>query len=264
MFGAKTKDLSRDFKKGRKTVEMKRYKIIGCEILHRELCHCASVCNAVVDMEFLEKKLHDIGAEKMSNRIQEAIDQVDTNKYDAILLGYGLCNYGLVGVKSKIPMVIPRSHDCIALLMGSKEKYEEHMMKKSGSYYLSTGWMERDTDPKLNSQSVTASLGMNSTYEEYVKQYGEENAKFLMESLGEWTNNYSRFTYIASDFADFDQHLAVAKEQAKEKQWEFEELKGDSNILLRLLNGQWDDEDFMVIPPGETIKASFDDRIMSL
>jgi hypothetical protein len=54
------------------------------------------------------------------------------------------------------------------------------------------------------------------------------------------------------------------KEQAtaKERGWEFEEIDGNIDLLLRLVNGDWIADDFLVIPAGYTIKACHDDSIV--
>jgi len=52
----------------------------------------------------------------MQARLQAAIDKVEERQYDALLMGYGLCNNGIVGLTTKsIPLVIPRGHDCITV-----------------------------------------------------------------------------------------------------------------------------------------------------
>ena len=71
-------------------------------------------------MEFLPKGLHDLGGKPMAAKIQEVVDRTPEGVYDAILLGYGLCGNGLDGLTARhTRLVLPRAHDCIALLMGS-------------------------------------------------------------------------------------------------------------------------------------------------
>jgi len=113
-----------------------RYKLIGCEILFREICHCASVSKNIIDVVFMQKGLHDVGEEKMSAALQEKIDETDVNAYNAILLCYGLCNYGTKGLRAALPIIIPRAHDCITLLLGSKEKYLDYFHSNPGP----AGW----------------------------------------------------------------------------------------------------------------------------
>jgi len=67
------------------------YKLITCEIFYREMCAAVARAPHLVDIEFLPKGLHDIGSAKMSARLQEAVDTVDAERYQAVLLGYALC-----------------------------------------------------------------------------------------------------------------------------------------------------------------------------
>jgi hypothetical protein len=67
----------------------------------------------------------------MSARIQESIDRVDPARHEAVLLGYGLCNNGVVGLHAPVPLVISRAHDCITLLLGSRERYNHSSQRIS-------------------------------------------------------------------------------------------------------------------------------------
>ncbi len=173
------------------------YMLIVCAVLYRECYYCATLSKNVVDIKLCEKGLHDIGAEKMSVKLQAEIDAIEADNYDSILLAYGLCNYGTTGLRSKIPIVIPRAHDCITLLMGSKEKYKQYFNQNTGTYYRSSGWIERETSSQTNPDSTTAQMGI-STYQEYVEKYGEENARYLMETLGTM-KHYNKLAHIDID-----------------------------------------------------------------
>ncbi|OGJ85929.1 MAG: hypothetical protein A2487_18175 [Candidatus Raymondbacteria bacterium RifOxyC12_full_50_8] len=242
-----------------------RYKLIACEILYREICFCLSQCKTIVDVTFMEKGLHDMGEAKMAGRLQEEVDKIDTAKYDAILLAYGLCNNGIRGLHAaRLPLVVPRAHDCITLLLGSKEKYAEYFKNNPGTYFKSTGWIERDTGCDTNSQSITSQLGMHRTYQEYVDRYGEENATYLMETLGDWTKNYTKMAYLDTGIGDFPEYRDQTRELAREKGWAFEELRGNTNLLLRLVNGEWPNESFLVVPPCKSIIPAYDEGIIGL
>ncbi|MFI3211919.1 MAG: DUF1638 domain-containing protein [Eubacteriales bacterium] len=122
---------------------MKRLKVIACEVAFRELCYCASQCRAMIDFTFMTQGLHDKGATPMKQMLQDEIDKVDIHKYDAIVLAYGLCSNGVVGLQSKLPMIIPKAHDCITFFLGSKERYAEFFDKNRGTYVYTSGWIER-------------------------------------------------------------------------------------------------------------------------
>ena len=57
--------------------EPRRFKLIACEILYREVCAVIARSIHQVDVEFLPKGLHDIGREKMSARLAEVLSAVD-------------------------------------------------------------------------------------------------------------------------------------------------------------------------------------------
>jgi len=85
-----------------------RLKIISCEVFTREICEAAARSVHQVDLVFLPKGLHDIGCSGMRERLQPAIDGVDTSLFDRILLGYGLCNNGIAGLIARgVPLVVP-------------------------------------------------------------------------------------------------------------------------------------------------------------
>ena len=39
-------------------------------------------------------------------------------------------------------------------------------------------------------------------------------------------------------------------------EWRFERLEGDAGLVVRLLNGEWTHDEFLVVEPGHTIKAT--------
>ncbi len=240
----------------------KRFHIIACDILFREICHCAAQSRQRVDLTFLPKGLHDIGAPGMAQRLQQAIDAVDASAYDAILLAYGLCNNGVCGLRAPLPLVIPRAHDCITLLLGSRERYQAYFSRHPGTYYKSTGWIERADDPNSQPNSVTAQLGISCDYQEYVAKYGEENARYLMEMLGDWLKHYNRLAYIDTGFGEFRHYQEATQREAQTRGWEYELLLGNTLLLQRLLDGDWTPEDFLVAPPHIPICAAYDDAIV--
>src|SRR6202000_2644156 len=100
-----------------------RLMLIGCGLLLRELSDAIVRSPHLVDARFLPAGLHDTGAKSMRQRLQQEIDTIETSDYDSIVLGYALCGMGMAGLRApSIPLVLPRAHDCITLLMGSRNK----------------------------------------------------------------------------------------------------------------------------------------------
>ncbi len=243
---------------------IKRYKLISCEILYREVCYCVSQSRNVIDIKFMPKGLHDIGTGKMAQKLQDEIDKVEVEKYNAILLIYGLCNNGTRGLRSKLPLVISRAHDCITLLFGSKEKYLDYFNNNPGTYFKSTGWVERDSKVNENDDNVMTQLGMTRTYQKYVEKYGEENAKYIMETMGNWLKNYTKYAYIDNKIGNFDHYKRLVREEAKKQGWEYEEINGSIGLIMDLVNGNWDSEKFVVAEPGGRFIPSNDNNIITL
>jgi hypothetical protein len=231
-------------------------------VLFREICFCAAGCANVLDITFLEKGLHDVGSKKMSETLQSEIDKVDAVRYDTILLCYGLCNNGICNLHSPLPIVIPRAHDCITLLMGSKEKYKAYFHGNPGTFFFSAGWLERNKNPNDSADSVPTQLGLGKTYEEYVELYDEETAKYLTEVLSDWLKNYKKTAFINTRVGREEMYRDLTKQFAAERGWAYEELGGDTGLIFRLLNGDWNPDEFLILPPHASIAPSYDENII--
>ena len=241
-----------------------RLKLIACEIFYRELC--AAVARSVnqVDVEFLPKGLHDIGQAGMSARLGEVLGAVDESKYEAVLFGYGLCSNGLIGLAArKIPLVIPRAHDCITLFLGSKQRYLDYFQSHPGVYFKTSGWIERGEGlHQYQQDSIQHQAGMTQTYEELLAKYGEDNARFLYDQLCNMTRNYSGMTYIAMGIEPDDRFEQQARQQAAQQGWKFEHVAGDMSLIQQLVDGPWDADRFLVVPAGSRVAASFDESVI--
>lgn len=249
--------------------QRKYYKVIACEIAFRELSLCAARSPSLVEFEFLTQGHHDTPALGRAD-IQKRIDAVPAGKFDAILLGYGLCSNILAGLKTlHTPLVVPRAHDCITFFLGSKERYQQRFSDHPGTYYYTSGWLECAQRRGLKeilwagaAQFGTNDPGASESYQKWVEKYGEEQARFLLEEMGRWANAYSHGTLIQFDFA---RGLGLEEQVGKictGKGWQYSEVPGDLSLLQRFLDGDWAERDFLVLPPGQRIAASFDDGII--
>lgn len=237
-----------------------KLKLISCEVLLREMCEAVARSPHQVDVEFLPKGLHDLGGKKMADALQERIDAVAAGAYDAILMGYGLCGNGLHGIEARHTMlVLPRAHDCIALLMGSRAVYQQYFDEHPGTYYRSTGWLERG---KGLQQLTHVTTGMDVSLEDMIAKYGEDNGRYLYEELTRYRSTYSRLAYIATGLEADARFEEEARWEAVDKGWQFEKIMGDLILVRRFLNGDWGGGDFVVAQPGERIAAAYDGSIV--
>lgn len=241
--------------------EVKRYKLIACAVLARECYYAASQSKNIIDVQLVEQGLHDVGPKKMSSRLQREINRVDPEVYEAVLLGYGLCNNGVVGLRASLPMVLPRGHDCITILMGSKQKFQAYFAANPGSFFQSAGWIEQAKDNLSNPDSVTRQMGMAS-YQEYVREYGEEYARYLIEAMGGGLTHYNKFTYIDTGVGNQSHFKEHARRNARDNNWDFEEMKGSVRLLEKLMAGDWNQDEFLVVPAGQTIEPDYGDDVV--
>jgi hypothetical protein len=239
-----------------------RLKLITCEIFYREMCHAVAHSPNFVDIEFLPKGLHDIGNPGMVERVQAALDKVDEAKYEAVVMGYALCNNGLVNLTARgIPVVVPRAHDCITLFMGGKQRYLDYFNNNPGVYFLTSGWIERGLNTgegELKQLSIQRKMGMDQSYEELVEKYGEDNAKFLWDTLVDTLHNYGQYTYIEMGIEPGDRFERYAQEQAEKKGWTCAKIPGDLSMIQRLVDGVWNDDEVLVVQPGHRVIARVD------
>jgi len=252
---------------GSRASPFKRLLMIGCEIFFREAAAAIAQSRCIVDVEYMPKSLHDIGEQAMSSRLQAKIDSSLASRTpeawpEAIVLLYGLCNNGVRGLHAPVPIVIPRAHDCITLLLGSRTRYDEHFQANPGTFYRSPGWIERDGDPDANPASVTRRIGIIRDYAALVEKYGKDNADYLMETMGNWFKNYRRLSLIDTDVGPYEEYRRICRGEAEERSWAYEELTGDTGLIRKLLNGEWNDQDFLILQPGKKIAASNDDNVI--
>lgn len=240
-----------------------RLHLIACEIFFRELCTAVARSPHRIDLTFLPKGLHDLPSGEMAERVQVAVDSIPSKDVDAIVLGYGLCNNGLASVTARdCPLIVPRAHDCITLFLGSCERYREVFDTRPGSYFLTSGWIERgETSGELADQSIQHKLGMDRTMQELIEQYGEDNAQYLFETLCQGTRNYERIIYIPMGVEPSGME-EEARDQATSREWAFETCPGNMRLIDALACGDWNEEEFLTVPPGASIHPSHDDAIV--
>ena len=234
-------------------------RIVACEIFFRELCHLAARSPNKVDVEFLPKGLHDQGGGAMRARLQAAVDATDLGKHDAVALAYGLCNNGLVGLEARgVPLVLLRAHDCITAFLGSRQRYARTFDERPGTYFETTGWLERgvDGDP-YGLPSQTGALGFDLAV--LAEKYGEDNARYILETM---TRHYRRVAFLRMGIEPDGSFEARARELAAERGWEFESLDGDMGLLDRLVNGPWDPAEFLVLQPGQRVAATLGEEVI--
>ena len=51
---------------------------------------------------------------------------------------------------------------------------------------------------------------------------------------------------------------------AEEKHWAYDLVAGNNTLLKKLVDGEWDEKNFLVVPPNCCAVESYDEEIMKL
>lgn len=190
-----------------------------------------------IEMHYLEQNLHRT-PEKMPQVISREIESVQSYA-SQIVLGYGLCSNGVVGVVApEQGLIVPRVHDCIALFLGSRRAYDRAFRRNPGTYYLTPGWIQEQKDP----------LGYMN--EEYIPKLGRETAEW---GLKEELKHYTHIILIDTGIADIEPLRERALENAQFLDKTFEETKGTHDYFEKILFGPYTEEDFIILKQGEKV-----------
>jgi hypothetical protein len=209
-----------------------RTVLIACDVLREYLEELPQDVSLVL----MPKGLHDAHIE-MTAALQRVID--DIREPSVVLLGYGLCRTGTARLKSgRHWLVIPRFDDCMALLMGSHERYLDDKKQNPGTYYLSSGWIEVGSEPMAEHQSNW-------------EKYGEEMAHWITQ---EKIRHFNRISLVASSEGDAKASRDYARRVAEFCHMSYSEIIGSPDLVKALLEKRFDlereDPNFIVVPPG--------------
>jgi hypothetical protein len=214
--------------------DSERTRVIACATVIEEMLPHLS---PGVTYQVLDFGLH-IRPEGLRGALQEAIDAASSSaSAETVILGYGLCSQAVVGLRANgCTLVVPRVDDCIAIFLGSDRAYREQQRTEPGSYYLTKGWIE-------------VSDTLLDEYERTVEQYGQQRADRMMHLM---LKNYTRLAFIDTGQHEQERYRAYARRAAEILGLRYEEIPGSDALIIKTLNGPWD-EDFVVAQPGETI-----------
>jgi hypothetical protein len=239
-----------------------RLLALTCEVLARSVYLCAARSPHVVDVRLNRFGLHDDPPD-LRAILQGALDAAGP-PFDAVVLAYGLCGGATAGLRAgTLPVVVPRAHDCITLFLGDRDRYLGEFTGHPGTYWYVQEWVERSDDPSVfGGVGAVSDAEVRATHAEYVQKYGRENADYLMEELGAWRSHYNRAAFIDMGVADSSAAEARARHEAASRGWTFDRLAGQLLLVRRLIDGDWNESDFLVLQPGERLAMSYDEAVI--
>ena len=216
------------------SAESQTVTVIGCRMLEPLLAPYLEPEQPAV---FLDYGLHERPTE-MAPALQERLDSLP--EPTTVVIGYGLCGNGVVGLAAgRHTLVLPKVHDCVAMVMGSHEAYAEDFRSNPGTYYLSRGWLDIGEDPLHE-------------YQRIVERRGVEFAERVIDSL---YGNYRRLCLLAFSAEDMEElrPRASAVVEFCRDRWNlsYDEVIGDPSFIESLMNpSRHTEPGYLVVPPG--------------
>lgn len=240
---------------------MKTY-CIACGVFRKDLQEILPALPETPEVEYLEGGLH-AEPDLLRRELQSAIDKVP-DSYERIVLLYGVCGKGIVGLhSSNQTIVVPRVHDCISLFLGGTKEYRKQFSHKPGTYYISAGWYEEQVQPRGKRLKEQKQGSMPSAYADTLdkdilsERFGEDNSKAVTEFFDAWKNNYSRAVYIDTGSGSKGKYADYAKKMAEDNGWEYTRLEGSQSLIYQcfstLRNTDLSSDEILVVPPGREI-----------
>lgn len=210
--------------------------VIACKSIKPELDRMkAGEDNLKV--KYLPQNLHRT-PDRLREMIQDVIDKFEPES-DIMVLGYGLCSNGIVGVNAPHQgLYIPRTHDCIAFYLGSRAAYINIFSKHPGTYHLTKSWIDNKKDP----------LGLIEN--EYTERVGREMAE---ETMRAEIKNYEYISYVNTNVGEEEQYRKRARENADFFNKKFIEYNGSADYFNKILYGPYDTQDFVFVKPYEKV-----------
>ena len=229
--------------------------LLACSVFEQEIALLAREAKHIVETRWFEMGLHD-RPDQLRASLQSELHAVESrNDIEAVVLAYGLCGRGTVGLRPlRHQLVIPRAHDCINVFMGSKEAYAEHQRRCPTCYYYTPGWNR--------GRRVPGPEKLEALKAELSKKFDPDDVEFLVESEREQWAMHDTATFLELGTGDARAESEYARKCAEWLGWKFEPLHGDPRLLRDLLWGNWDVERFQIIEPGMQLGHAPDETIL--
>ncbi|UCD77587.1 MAG: DUF1638 domain-containing protein [Desulfobacterales bacterium] len=214
-----------------------RVTIVACRVMEPEF-EAVRKNHENVEILYLDQGLHRT-PQKMAAQVQSLVDQA-AETADRIVLGYGLCSNGIVGVEARQQgLIVPRCHDCIAFFLGSPKAYLDDFNSRPGTYYLTPGWIAERKDP------------LSIIRKEYEPRFGRETAEWVKR---EELKHYTHLVLINTGVAEVEPLRKIARENARFFNMQYVEIEGDSlEYFYKLVKGPYNSDEFIHLSPGDVV-----------
>lgn len=204
--------------------------IISCKTIENELLAAMKETNCQYEVRWIESGLHNV-PKKLHRKLQEMLDGCEGA--DTVLLAMGLCGNSVQGLTTgSFQLVVPRVDDCISLLLGST-KTRTAFSRQTGAYFLTDGWLKGERN-------------IWKEYEYTRSKYGEELGQEIFDAM---FSHYRTLALVDTGCYDLAPAEKEARRIADHLKLDYALLPGTLSYLETLLQRQWAEEQFILVPP---------------
>lgn len=212
--------------------------IFTCPTLKGELLAALDAAGNDTPVMVLPQRLHSY-PDELHDYLQNCIDR-SAHVERVILLPSG-CGGSTVGLKAaSVPVVLPRSRDCIDILLSDKSLADAKRTRDIKGVFMTKDWAEFQKNSSLDFDKLALEKGEDGAKAYLKKIYGPFNHFYLIDT-GCYDLEPVR-TYLQPTLDAIDGTLTV--------------LPGPCGILKKVAAGTFDG-DFCIVPPGETVPKGF-------
>lgn len=223
--------------------------LIACRTLEKEISYILDHEPVNIDMVlYVPSGLHNTTA-RLQEAVREQMRRLEGTGVERLLLCFGLCGNMVDGLTTgDYETVMPKTDDCITLLLGSAER-RRYLDETKRGYFLTEGWLQGEAN-------------LYSEYQKAVEMYGQEMADEIYREIFQ---GYEYLTLIDTGRPDYRAFVEKGKKIAEDFGLKPLSVKGEQSWLRDYLLQDIEDlqkQDKVVIYPPHS-KMRFQDFIPS-
>lgn len=209
--------------------------LVACAMVEDEVRAAQEHCGVSLPTIWVDRGHHE-KPDVLRVKLQESIGEAEAMGADEVLLAFGLCGCGTVGLHADhAVLAMPRFDDCVNLMLFTGERTARGYAQ-AGVMYLTRGW----------AHDATLITGQ---WELYRRKYGERRANRLMEGM---YGSYRAVSLIDNGCYDIADVRGYACQCANTLGVDMRVDTGSNIALEKLVSGRWD-EDILVYRPGSSV-----------
>ena len=213
---------------------MTKTVILSCPTLMGELKAALAAASSEAAAYFIPRRLHSVPKE-LHEYLQDMIDHF--YNVEKIVLCVSGCGGGTAGLRAaSSELIVPRTRDCIDLLLSGGSL--SSLRRDISGVYFTESWMECTRESEIDLDKLTEKMG-------------REEAENFLRRLYKTCNKFYIIDTGCYDVRAVEKYVAPLVEILSGT---MTVLHGKYGILHKIAEGRFDD-DFVVVPPGETVPS---------